>query len=320
MLLRQLEYLVALAREGHFGRAAESCWVSQPTLSSAIHKLESDLGVAIVRRAHRFEGLTPEGEQLVVWAQRMLAERDDILSNYATLRSGYLSGQLRIGAIPTSLPPIAQLTEAFCLIYPRVDIKITSQPSSDILRRLRSFEIDVGLMYLDGTGVESMDSLALYEERYLLLTPTSGSFEGRTSVSWAEAAGTPLCLLSSEMENRQILDRIFAEAGAAAEPQIETNSMSVLAAHVATGHWSSIVSESWLSLFAERAGTCLIPLEGSQPMRSIGIVTAPRHTRSSLTSAFIGAAQTIDMRKLLSVPSARLHSRGQSFGRKFGLE
>ncbi|MFJ8958540.1 LysR family transcriptional regulator [Lentzea sp. NPDC102401] len=76
MLLRQLEYLVALARERHFGRAAEACHVSQPSLSAAISKLERELGVPIVSRGRRFESLTPEGERVLLWAHRMLADRD----------------------------------------------------------------------------------------------------------------------------------------------------------------------------------------------------------------------------------------------------
>jgi DNA-binding transcriptional LysR family regulator len=300
VLLRQLEYLVALAREGHFGRAAESCWVSQPTLSAGVRKLEADLGVAIVRRGHRFEGLTPEGERLLAWAQQVLAERDDLFIELGARRSGGLSGRLRIGAIPTSLPPISLITAPFCATYPGVDLSVVSQPASAIVRRLRNFEIDVGLMYLGGDELDSMLTIALYEERYLLLTPSTGPFGGRTSVSWSEVAATPLCLLSPEMENRQILDRIFLEEGTQVSPQIETNSMSILASHVATGRWSSIVSQSWLSAFGTPIDTALIPLEPPQPMRSIGIVAAHRHTHPALTGAFISIAESVNLRATLS--------------------
>lgn len=296
MLLRQLEYLVALGREGHFGRAAESCWVSQPTLSAGIRKLEVELGFALVRRGHRYEGLTPDGEVLLAWAQRVLIERDDLFANGASNTRAGLSGQLRIAAIPTSLPPITMLTEPFCTAHPGVDVVVASQPSSEILRRLRTFEVDAGLMYLGDSALESMDCLPLYEERYLLLTPAAGPLSGRSSVSWEEAAGVPLCLLTPEMENRQILDRAFAEVGMVVEPQIETNAISVLGAHVATGRWSSIVSQSWLSLFGERASSILIPIDEPQPLRPIGIVTAPRHTRSTLTRAFLEIARHVDLR------------------------
>jgi DNA-binding transcriptional LysR family regulator len=101
MLLRQLEYLNALAREGHFGRAANACHVSQPALSAGIRKLEAELRVQIVKRGQRFEGFTPEGTQVLKWAQLMIAEQDALGHALATMRGG-LSGVLRIGAIPTA--------------------------------------------------------------------------------------------------------------------------------------------------------------------------------------------------------------------------
>jgi len=101
MLLRQFEYLSALAREGHFGRAANACHVSQPTLSAGIRKLETELGVQIVQRGHRFEGFTPEGKLVLSWAHRILAEESALIHELASMRGG-LSGVLRIGVIPTA--------------------------------------------------------------------------------------------------------------------------------------------------------------------------------------------------------------------------
>ena len=103
MFSRQLEYLVALDRERHFGRAAASCHVSQPALSEAIRSLERELGVPLVRRGRRFEGLTPEGERVLTWAQRAVANLRGLEQEVSRLREG-LVGTLRLGAIPTSLP------------------------------------------------------------------------------------------------------------------------------------------------------------------------------------------------------------------------
>ena len=102
MLLRQFEYLSALARAGHFGRAADLCHVSQPTLSACIRKLEAELGVQIVQRGHRFEGFTPEGELVLSWAHRILAEQSAQRHELESMRGG-LNGVLRIGVIPTAL-------------------------------------------------------------------------------------------------------------------------------------------------------------------------------------------------------------------------
>ena len=102
VLMQQLEYLVLLARERHFGRAATSCNVSQPTLSVAIRRLESELGVVIVLRGHRLKGFTAEGGRVVTWAHRILAERDEMLADVARMR-GRLHAKARLGSIARSV-------------------------------------------------------------------------------------------------------------------------------------------------------------------------------------------------------------------------
>ena len=109
MQLQHLTYLAALARERHFGRAAAACFVTQPTLSSGIRRLEDELGVQIVQRGRRYDGLTPEGERVLRWAQRILADCEALHDDLGSMRHG-LSGRLRLGAIPTSLPAISALT------------------------------------------------------------------------------------------------------------------------------------------------------------------------------------------------------------------
>ncbi len=95
MFLRQFEYLIALEREGHFGRAAERCHVSQPSLSSALQQLESELDVPIILRHQRYQGFTPEGERVVSWAKRLLADRKSMLEDLAIMRRN-LNGRIRM--------------------------------------------------------------------------------------------------------------------------------------------------------------------------------------------------------------------------------
>src|SRR5882757_7356190 len=135
MLLRQLEYLVALARERHFARAAAACYVSQPSLSAGIRKLEHELDVPIVYRGSRFEGLTPEGERVLAWAHRILAERDALRQELSEMRGG-LSGTLRMGAIPTALTAASLLTTPFCEKHPQARVGLESLSSQDITKRL----------------------------------------------------------------------------------------------------------------------------------------------------------------------------------------
>jgi DNA-binding transcriptional LysR family regulator len=96
LFLRQFEYLTALARERHFGRAAEACHVSQPALSAAIRKLEHELGVPLVNRQQRYDDLTPQGRALLPWAEQALASLDGLTAEAARLRQG-LTGTLRLG-------------------------------------------------------------------------------------------------------------------------------------------------------------------------------------------------------------------------------
>ena len=109
MLFRQLEYFVAVAREGHFARAAQNCYVSQPALSASIAKLERELGVTLINRGHTFEGLTAEGERLVVWARRILAERDAFSAEVARIQADAdlvnARAQLRLAAGESLLDP-----------------------------------------------------------------------------------------------------------------------------------------------------------------------------------------------------------------------
>ena len=148
MLLRQLEYLVSLARERHFARAADACYVSQPSLSAAIRKLEQELDVPIVRRGRRFEGLTPEGERVLLWAQRILAERDALRHELSVMRGG-LTGTLRLGAIPTAMPVVSLLTTPFCERHTQARVTLESLSSRDITQKLAEFELDVAMTYLD---------------------------------------------------------------------------------------------------------------------------------------------------------------------------
>src|SRR5579875_651776 len=119
MIIRQFEYLVALARERHFGRAAEACHVTQPTLSAAVRQLEEELGAPIIERGHRFLGLTPQGKLALEHAQRVLAEVSDLRREIEALDKG-VAGRLRLGAIPTALPIVSHLTAPFAARYPRV--------------------------------------------------------------------------------------------------------------------------------------------------------------------------------------------------------
>jgi len=298
MVLQHLTYLVALARERHFGRAAATCGVAQPTLSAGIRRLEAEVGFPIVRRSQRFEGLTSEGERVLDWAQRILADVDGLHGEVDAMRNG-LSGRLRLGAIPTSLSSVALLTRPLCARHPGVTVAIHSLNSRQIERTLHDFELEVGLTYLDSEPLQGVRTAHLYRERYVLLTSASGPFADHRTVSWAAAADVPLSLLTEDMQNRRIVNSIFSEAGVAPEPTVETNSISTLYAHVRDGTWSSVMAHTWLHLFGVPDGMRAIPLVDPATTRSIGLVWVDRDPEPLLARALLDVAAELDLEAAL---------------------
>jgi DNA-binding transcriptional LysR family regulator len=275
VLLRHLHYLVAVAGERHFARAAESCGVTQPTLSNGIKQLEEELGLLIVRRGQRFEGFTPEGERVLEWARLIVSDAASLKQEAAASRQG-LVGRLRLGAIPTALPMISALTVPFALDHPRVTIAILSLTSIDIQSGLGDFSLDAGVTYLENEPLTGVRAIPLYRERYFLFTAASGPFHARQSVTWREAAGAPLCLLTPDMQNRRILNTHFRDAGAEPRPSVETNSVLTLCAHLRSGQWSSVLPQSFFSLFEDTSGLRAIPLVKPSVSHSVGLVVPDR--------------------------------------------
>ncbi|MEU9861206.1 LysR family transcriptional regulator [Streptomyces sp. NPDC047971] len=295
MLFRQLEYLVALSRERHFARAAQSCYVSQPALSEAIRKLEEELDVPLVRRGRRYEGLTPEGERIVVWAQRILADRDALKDEVGALRTG-LSGTLRIGSVPTAVGAVSLLTAPFCAAHPLVRVEVRADlRSADVLRRLRDFEIDAGITYLHKAVPEDFRSVPLYEERYVLLTSAADMPVHRATATWAEASRLPLCLLTGALQGRQVLDEVFAEAGVEPSPRVETDSVAALFAHVRTGRWASVVPHTWLHVFGVPHGMRAVPLVEPARTVPVGLVVTAREPGSVLARGLTAVARQTDV-------------------------
>lgn len=296
--MRQLEYLVALARERHFGRAAAACHVAQPSLSEAIRSLEKELGAPLVNRGRKFDGLTAEGERVLLWAHRILAERDALSDDLSAMREG-LTGTVRIAAIPTALTAVSLLTAPFCQRHPHAKVSLRALSSRDIAHGLAEFELDAALTYVDGEPLGRVRRLPVYEERYLLLAPSDSELAGQGSASWAEAAAVPLCLLSPQMRNRRILDELFAAAGATVAPAVETDSVAALYAHVATRTWYSVISHAWLHMFGVPEGMRVLPLHGSGRTPRVGLVTADRDPEAPMAAALIEVARSVDVRGLL---------------------
>jgi DNA-binding transcriptional LysR family regulator len=294
MDIRQLQYLSALAREKHFTRAAKACNVTQPTLSGRIRQLEQELGVPIVERGQRFHGLTAEGERVLKWAHAILDNWTSLQQEISTFRGtkGALIGRLSLGVVPSALPMAALITKAIQDRHAGIELTVLSQSSVEILRNLEDFSIDVGLTYLDNEPIEGMRAEAIYMERYCLLVRADHALADKTSVTWAEAAKQPLCLLTPNMQNRRIIDRAFRTANSSPTIRLETNSVINLYANVHLMGLASIVPEYFLKILGPMSDNRTVPLKAPEIEHSVGLVAVDRDPVSPLVLAvFESAAQ-----------------------------
>ena len=294
MLVKHLSYLTALARERHFGRAAEACNISQPALSAALRQLEAELGVQIVERAQRFKGFTPEGQLVLDWAQRLVHDFDGLRQDLTVLKRA-LAGRIRFGVIPAALPTVSLLTGPFWQQHPAVTLHVISLSSKEIQRGLDSFDLDLGFTYLDNEQLSRVKVLPLYRERFVFIS-VRGSEGGRRNsskrtITWRDAAKENLCLLWPDMQNRRIIDRIFESVGEKPKPVIETNSLLTLISHVKLGGWSSIVPHSLLLLLGDLSDFVVLSLVDPRPSHSVGLVYADREPIPGLVRTFLASAR-----------------------------
>jgi DNA-binding transcriptional LysR family regulator len=294
MLVRHLSYFVTLARERHFARAAEACHVAQPTLSAAIRTLEEDLDVRLVIRNHRFVGLTPEGEKLLAWGRQILTDYNSLRDDLTGLRRG-LSGILRLGVIPAAMPAISFITARFSAAHPAASVEVQSLTSRAIQRALDAFEIDGGVTYLDNEPLENVRLTPLYRERYTFVVNRRHPFAGRKTVTWAEASSERLCLLSEDMQNRRIMDKLAASIGVTIKPTVVSNSFLGVCSHLRHGEWSSIVPHSFFYVFGLAPDLTAIDLVEPVHTQAIGLVLSDRDPPSPMAGALLAAIADIDL-------------------------
>jgi DNA-binding transcriptional LysR family regulator len=288
-MIDKLEFLIALAREKNFGRAAEQCGVTQPTFSAGIKQLEDTLGVMLVQRTSRFLGFTAEGERVLDWARTIVADTRAMRQEVRTLKQG-LSGHLKIAAVPTALAMVSALTTPYRAKHPNVKFTILSRTSTDVLSMLENLEVDAGLTYIDNEPLGRMRAVPLYLEQYRLLTSADSPLGERDQVTWAEVGRIPLCLLTPDMQNRRIIDSLLHAAGSRPEPTLESNSMIVLFSHVRTGRWASVMPEKLADTLGLTERLRSIPIIEPEAVHQIGLVVPPREPMTPLVSALVAEA------------------------------
>jgi DNA-binding transcriptional LysR family regulator len=292
VMIDKLQFFLALAREQHFGRAAEECGITQPTLSAAIRQLENELGVMLVNRGSRFQGLTPEGQRVLEWARRIVGDARTMKEEMRAVKTG-LSGHVRISAIPTALSIIPRITAPFQQKHPDVTFSIQSATSLQVMNQLENLETDLGITYLGNEPLGRVVTVPLIEESYYLVVSRDQPIASRKSIGWGETSELPLCLLTPDMQNRRIIDRHLADAGASVRPKLESNSMIVLFTHILTGRWASIMPLDAARSFGFADRVAIIPLIDPEAHHSVGLIALEREPNTPLVSALLNAARNL---------------------------
>lgn len=291
MDIKQLRFLVALEETGHFGQAAARCHVTQPTLSMRLRNLEEELGLALVRRGQRFEGFTEEGRRILAWARGLLAAQDGLYAEAAACR-GQLVGTLRLGVVPLAGFDPMRLLGLFASEHPELRFRLFALSSEQILERLASNQLDLGLSYLERLDREHFDSLALADTRMGLLYDRRHFSIDPANLSWEAVAAQPLGLLSSGMHFRQSIDHALRSRGLNPQPRLETDAVHQLLQAVSAGLCCAVLPlHSGLDSLAE--GLSLSPIDAAQTLAPLGLILRRSAPRSALAEACFNAARTL---------------------------
>ncbi|MEF9977399.1 MAG: DNA-binding transcriptional regulator OxyR [Thermomonas sp.] len=283
MNLRDLKYLIALADLRHFGKAADACFVSQPTLSTQVRKLEEELGVTLVERAPRKVMLTPTGQDVVQRARRIVADVEQ-MREAARRSKDPESGSLRLGVFPTLAPyllphVVPQLRERF----PQLELLLVEEKSDVLLQRLREGRLDAALLALP-VHDEQLHAEFLFEEPFVLAAPQGHALATREHLDVQELATQKLLLLEDGHCLRdQALD-VCRLSGAHEKSGFRATSLETLRQMVAAGVGVTLLPA--LSVHApivQPAGIRLVNFSDPAPSRRIGLVWR----KSSAMDAFL---------------------------------
>jgi LysR family transcriptional regulator, transcription activator of glutamate synthase operon len=245
MELRQLRYLVALAEEQSFTRAAEREHIAQPALSQQIQKLEQEVGLALVERTTRRVSITDAGELLVARGRRVLAELDSAHEELLSLR-GMLSGRVTVGAMHTMGPiDISLVLAEFHERHPEVELTVREDFSDSLAEMLRVDEID--LAFLSVTGRIESTGLALHQliaEDLVILLPLNHPLAGRESIKMIDLGGEQFISFREGARLRELLVRAAAEAGFTPDIRLESNEARRIRSLVSRGLGVAIMPRS----------------------------------------------------------------------------
>ena len=288
--LKDLRYLVAVADTRHFGRAAERCFVSQPTLSTQLKKLEDYLGVQLIERQPKRVALTAAGEEIVARARRILEASDEVVTLARTHRDP-LAGALRIAMLPTIgpylLPRVArEITKAL----PRLDLRLYEYPTAAMLAKLRAGEIDLGILALP-VDLDGLEARELYDEAFMVALPATHPLAKRPTIRIQDLHGETLLLLEDGHCLRDQALAVCSHASMQEKQDFRATSLETLRQMVATGAGVTLLPElATHGAYRHARGVVVRPFARPAPLRKIGGVwrkTSARHAAIAAVCAQI---------------------------------
>jgi LysR family hydrogen peroxide-inducible transcriptional activator len=285
MNLQDLRYLVALAEHRHFGRAAEACNVSQPTLSSQIKKLEDELGVTLLERTNKRVDLTPVGGQILTHARRALAEASQ-MAMVAQAARDPLVGPLKLGVIPTLAPYLMPLIlKPLKLACPGMTLEIWEDQTRSLIDGLRNHRLDAALLATPPDAPEITD-LALFDEPLLAALPLKHKFAAARTVSEESIAAELLVLADGHCLANQAMAACGARNGVqrgAMPASMQASTLETLVNLVAAGYGTTLLPALAADSFRARE-IVLRPLSGKS-YRTIRLVSRPGFPRAQALRA-----------------------------------
>ena len=293
MNLRDLRYLVALADTRHFGKAAERCFVSQPTLSAQIKKLEEYLGVQLLERQPRKVTLTETGAKIVAVARRVLQLSDEIVA-LARNEHDPLADKLKLALIPTIGPYLLPLVaRRLRKQLPRLQLLLYEYQTQSLLEKLRSGEIDLGLLALPVPG-EGLETRSLYEEPFTVALPSNHPLAKKTAVKLDDLNGETLLLLEDGHCLRDQALEVCSRVEVKESEEYRATSLETLRQMVAAGLGITLLPElATHGPFGSGSGISVRPFARPVPSRTVGAAWRKSSTRGEALAAVCDVINTV---------------------------
>jgi LysR family transcriptional regulator, hydrogen peroxide-inducible genes activator len=285
MNLKDLKYLVALADTGHFGKAAERTFVSQPTLSAQVKKLEEYLGVKLVERQPKNVQLTEVGKQIVIRARRMLDEGDEIVA-LARSNTDPFAGKLKVALIPTIGPYLLpRVMQKIRKGLPHLGLMLYEYQTESLLKRLRDGEIDLGIMALPALA-DGIESRALYEENFTVALPNHHPLASKATIKVQDLKGHTLLLLEDGHCLRDQALEVCSRVDVKEAEDFRATSLETLRQMVVAGLGITLLPEMAVeSPFGSQRGLTVKQFAKPAPSRTVGAVWRKTTTRGAAIEA-----------------------------------